>query len=105
MGSGEIEARDVAASVAQDADQLTLVGDARTQPTDGVGVDVTGDGNLPPGRTGIFLPEGVKKIKTSWVLSQLLTTWGINCKSWRPCDDDRKPKVFPSSRVTSEPKL
>lgn len=65
MGSGEIEARDVAASVAQDADQLTLVGDARTQPTDGVGVDVTGDGNLPPGRTGIFLPEGVKKIKTS----------------------------------------
>lgn len=60
MGSGEIEACDVAASVAQDADQLTLVGDARTQPTDGVGVHVTRDSNLPPGQMGIFLPEGVK---------------------------------------------
>lgn len=62
MGSGEIEARHLAASVAQDADQLTLIGDAWTQPTDGVGVEVAGDGGLPPGCMGIFLPEEVKKI-------------------------------------------
>lgn len=48
MGGGEIEARDLPASVAQDADQLTLIGDAWTQPTDSVGVDVTGDGNFLP---------------------------------------------------------
>lgn len=61
MGSGEIEARDLAASVAQDADQLTLVGDAGTQTTDGVGVEVSGDTDLPPGCAGIFLPEGAKR--------------------------------------------
>lgn len=61
MGSGEIEAGDLAAPVAQDADQLTLVGDAWTQPTDGVGVEVARDRGLPPGRTGVFLPEGVKR--------------------------------------------
>lgn len=60
MGGGEIEARDLAATVAQDADQLTLVSDTWTQPTDGVGVQVAGDGDLPPGCTGIFLPEEVK---------------------------------------------
>lgn len=60
MGSGKIEARDIAASVTQDADQLTLICDTWTQPTDGVGVDVTGDGNLPPGLTGIFLSVGWK---------------------------------------------
>lgn len=65
VGSGEIEARDLAASVAQDADQLTLVGDAWTQPTDGVGVEVAGDVNLPPGGTGIFLQEVVKREKVN----------------------------------------
>lgn len=60
MGSGKIEARDIAASVTQDADQLTLICDTWTQPTDGVGVDVTGDGNLPPGLMGIFLSVGGK---------------------------------------------
>lgn len=48
MGGGEIEACDLAASVVQDADQLTLVGEAWTQPTDSVGVDVTRDGSLLP---------------------------------------------------------
>lgn len=61
MGSGEIETCDLTASVAQDADQLTLVGDAWTQPTDGVGVEVSGDVNLPPGSAGIFLSSGVKR--------------------------------------------
>lgn len=63
MGSGEIEACDLATSVAQDADQLALVGDAWTQPTDGVGVEVAGDSDLLPGRTGIFLSVGVKRLK------------------------------------------
>ncbi len=61
MGSGEIEACDLATSIAQDADQLTLVSDTWTQPTDGVGVEVARNGGLPPGRTAIFLPEEVKR--------------------------------------------
>lgn len=61
VGGGEIEARDLAASVAQDADQLALVRDAWTQPADGVGVHVAGDGGLPPGASSIFLPWGKKK--------------------------------------------
>lgn len=60
VGGGEIEACDLAASVAQDADQLTLVHDAWTQPADGVGVEVAGDGDLPPGLSSIFLPDGRK---------------------------------------------
>lgn len=60
MGGGEIEARDIAASVAQDADQLTLIGDAWTQPADSVGVDVTGDGHFLPVWTAVFLPEKAK---------------------------------------------
>lgn len=60
MGGGEIEARDLAASVAQDAYQLTLIGDAWTQPTDSVGVEVTGDGNFLPVWTAVFLPEKAK---------------------------------------------
>lgn len=55
MGSGEIETCDLTTSIALDADQLTLVGDAWTQPTDGVGAQVAWDGHLLPGSTGIFL--------------------------------------------------
>lgn len=51
----EVKARDLATSIAQNADQLTLVGHARTQPADGVGVDVAGDGDLPPRGTSVFL--------------------------------------------------
>lgn len=57
MGSGEIEARDLAASIGKDADQLAFVGDSWTQPTDGVGVQVTRDCNLSPGKACIFLPD------------------------------------------------
>lgn len=57
MGSGEIEARDLAPSVGKEADQLALVGDSRTQPTDGVGVHVTRDCNLCPGIACIFLED------------------------------------------------
>lgn len=57
VGGGEFKARDLAASVAQDADQLTLVSDARLQPTDGVGVDVARDGGLLPGFRRIFLQK------------------------------------------------
>ena len=63
MVSGEIETCDLTASVAQDADQLTLVGDTWTQPADGVGVEVAGDGHLLPGSAGIFLSGGVKRYK------------------------------------------
>lgn len=55
VGCGEIKTRDLAASVAQDADQLPLVGGAWTQPTDGVGVKVPGDGGFLPRRMAIFL--------------------------------------------------
>lgn len=48
MGGGEIEACDLAASVGQDADQLTFIGDGWTQPTDGVGVQVAGHHHLCP---------------------------------------------------------
>jgi len=65
VGRGEIEACDLAASVVQDADQLTLVGDAWTQPADGVGVEVSGDGDLPPARAVIFLPERIKRWKVN----------------------------------------
>jgi len=49
VGGGEIKACDLAASVAQDADQLTLVSDAWTQPADGVRLKVAGDVDLSPG--------------------------------------------------------
>lgn len=65
MGGGEIEARDLAATVAQDADELTFVGDAWTEPADGVGVEVAGDGGLSPRHVGIFLNRKSKKIKNS----------------------------------------
>lgn len=52
---GEVKARDLTTSVGQDADQLTLVGDGWTQPADGVGVQVSGDGYLCPCRTCVFL--------------------------------------------------
>lgn len=55
-GCGEIKACDLTPSVGQDADQLTLVGDGWTQPTDGVGVQVAGDGYLPPCSACVFLP-------------------------------------------------
>lgn len=42
VGGGEIEAGDLSGPIARDADQLTLVGDAWTQLTDGVGVHVAG---------------------------------------------------------------
>lgn len=61
MGSGEIEARDLAASVGKHADQLTLVGDSWTQPTDRVGVHVTRNCNLCPGRAWIFLQDLVRR--------------------------------------------
>lgn len=61
MVGGEIETRDLTASVAEDADQLTLVGDAWTQPADGVGVEVAGNVDLLPGCAGIFLPERVRR--------------------------------------------
>lgn len=51
----EVKACDLAASEAQNADQLTLVDHVRTQPADGVGVDVAGDVDLSPGGTSIFL--------------------------------------------------
>lgn len=57
----KFEACDLAASVAQNADQLTLVGHARAQPTDGVGVKVAGDSSLLPGTTAIFLQERVNE--------------------------------------------
>lgn len=57
VGGGEFKACDLAASVAQDADQLTLVSDAGLQPTDGVGGDVARDGDLPPGFLRIFLQK------------------------------------------------
>lgn len=63
MGGGEVKACDLTASIAQDADQLTLIGDAWTQPADGVGVEVAGDGNLSPGATAIFLQELVDRLK------------------------------------------
>lgn len=55
MVGGEIETRDLPLSVAQNADQLTLIGDPRTQTGDGVGVEVTGNNHLPPGAARIFL--------------------------------------------------
>lgn len=55
--SGEFKARDLAASVAQNANQLTLIRDPWPQPTDGVGADVAGDGGFPPGLHGIFLQQ------------------------------------------------
>lgn len=66
MGGGEIEARDLTASVGQDADQLTLIGDGGTQPTDGVGVQVAGDRHLCPWRACVFLAELVKKMKSQY---------------------------------------
>lgn len=63
VGGGELKARDLAASVAQDADQLTLISDTWLQPTDGVGVDVARDGYLPPGFRRIFLQK--EQIKRS----------------------------------------
>lgn len=57
VGGGEFKARDLAASVAQDADQLTLIRDPRLQPADGVGVDVARHGSLLPGFLRIFLQE------------------------------------------------
>ena len=57
MSSGEIKACGLGVTEVQDADQLTLVRDAWAQPTDGVGVEVAGDGDLPPGGTGVFLQE------------------------------------------------
>lgn len=56
-GGGEFKARDLAASMAQDADQLTLIRDPRLQPADGVGVDVAWHGSLLPGFLRIFLQE------------------------------------------------
>lgn len=53
--SSEIKARDLTASIVLNADELTLIGDAWTQPANGVGVDVARDGDLSPGRTGVFL--------------------------------------------------
>lgn len=55
--SGEFKASDLAASVAQYADQLTLIRDPWPQPTDGVGIEVAGDGVFPPGLHGIFLQQ------------------------------------------------
>lgn len=63
VGGGKLKPCGLTAPVAQDADQLTLVGDAWTQPTDGVGVEVAGDGDLFPWRTAVFLPERGKKIR------------------------------------------
>lgn len=57
IGSGEIKPCDLSASVPQDADQLTLIREAWPQPTNGVGVDVTGDGGFPPGLHRIFLQQ------------------------------------------------
>lgn len=57
VGGGKLKARDLAASVAQDADQLTLIGDAWPQSADGVGGDVARDGNFPPGFLRIFLQK------------------------------------------------
>lgn len=42
MDGGEIEAGDLSGPVVRDADQLTLIGDAGTQLSDGVGVLVAG---------------------------------------------------------------
>lgn len=61
MGSGEIETCDLTTSIAQDAYQLTFVGDAWTQPTDGIGVQVAGDGHFLPGSASIFLSSRVKR--------------------------------------------
>lgn len=61
VGGCEIEARDLATSVGQDADQLTFVGDGWTQPTDGVGVQVAGDRDLCPWRARAFLPDVVNR--------------------------------------------
>lgn len=70
VGCGEIKARDLAAAVAQDADQLPLVGGARTQPTDGVGVEVAGDGGFLPRRMAIFLKSENEFLhKVCWLLN------------------------------------
>lgn len=62
VGGGEFKACDLAASVAQDADQLTLISDTWLQPTDGVGVDVARDGNLSPCFRRIFLQKVYKSV-------------------------------------------
>lgn len=74
-GCGEIKACDLTTSVRQDADQLTLIGDGWTQPTDGVGVQMAGDRHLCPRRAGVFLPGtltrgGVKKLEACFILMQ-----------------------------------
>ena len=51
----EIEACNLTASEVQNADQLALVSDAWTKPTDGVGVEVGWNGGLFPGSATIFL--------------------------------------------------
>lgn len=61
MGGGEVEARDLAASEAQHADELTLVGDPGAQTTDGVGVEVAGHGDLPPRSAAVFLQNRNRK--------------------------------------------
>lgn len=52
---GEVEAGDLARAVAQDADQLALIGDAWFEPADGVGVHVARDGDLVPTLVAVFL--------------------------------------------------
>jgi len=54
---GEVKAGDFSASKPQHTDQLTLVGDARLQPWDGVGVQVAGDQHLSPWVISVFLKK------------------------------------------------
>ena len=55
VGGGEVETRDLAPAVAQDADQLTLVRDSGPEAGDGVRVQVAGNDHLLPGGVCVFL--------------------------------------------------
>lgn len=60
--SGEVKASDLSRSIAQNADQLTFIGQARFKPWNGVGVDMARNGCLLPGSACIFL----RKENVTW---------------------------------------
>lgn len=55
IGGGKLKAGDLLASKPKKAYQLALVGEARLQARDGVGVQVSGDQHLFPKALGVFL--------------------------------------------------